>query len=155
MAHGWRRIPNITTVSSHSRAAREGRIAHKHSERSPSESNRMEPSPEALFHAIGAGDLPAVRDWWARNNTAGSKFDMDLIQDEERFGSPLTLACYLDHLHITRFLIDACGVDVNRPTLGSAQQTALHIACGSGYVCLLYTSPSPRDLSTSRMPSSA
>ena len=26
---------------------------------------------------------------------------------------------------------------------------------GSSYVCLLYTSPSPRDLSTSRMPSSA
>ena len=26
---------------------------------------------------------------------------------------------------------------------------------GGGYVCLLYTSPSPRDLSTSRMPSSA
>ena len=25
----------------------------------------------------------------------------------------------------------------------------------NGYVCLLYTSPSPRDLSTSRMPSSA
>ena len=24
-----------------------------------------------------------------------------------------------------------------------------------GYLCLLYTSPSPRDLSTSRMPSSA
>ena len=31
------------------------------------------------------------------------------------------------------------------------------IGCGSGSisVCLLYTSPSPRDLSTSRMPSSA
>ena len=26
---------------------------------------------------------------------------------------------------------------------------------GVGYICLLYTSPSPRDLSTSRMPSSA
>jgi len=26
---------------------------------------------------------------------------------------------------------------------------------GDAYVCLLYTSPSPRDLSTSRMPSSA
>ena len=26
---------------------------------------------------------------------------------------------------------------------------------GGGYSCLLYTSPSPRDLSTSRMPSSA
>ena len=29
------------------------------------------------------------------------------------------------------------------------------IAAGEGSVCLLYTSPSPRDLSTSRMPSSA
>ena len=33
------------------------------------------------------------------------------------------------------------------------------VACGVdtifGYPCLLYTSPSPRDLSTSRMPSSA
>ena len=27
--------------------------------------------------------------------------------------------------------------------------------CGNKNVCLLYTSPSPRDLSTSRMPSSA
>ena len=27
--------------------------------------------------------------------------------------------------------------------------------CGEGKCCLLYTSPSPRDLSTSRMPSSA
>ena len=26
---------------------------------------------------------------------------------------------------------------------------------GQGFTCLLYTSPSPRDLSTSRMPSSA
>jgi len=31
-------------------------------------------------------------------------------------------------------------------------QTALD---DEGFVCLLYTSPSPRDLSTSRMPSSA
>ena len=31
----------------------------------------------------------------------------------------------------------------------------LHRLAGDGYVCLLYTSPSPRDLSTSRMPSSA
>ena len=29
------------------------------------------------------------------------------------------------------------------------------LALGEGWVCLLYTSPSPRDLSTSRMPSSA
>ena len=29
------------------------------------------------------------------------------------------------------------------------------VTIGSQYTCLLYTSPSPRDLSTSRMPSSA
>ena len=28
-------------------------------------------------------------------------------------------------------------------------------ACGNFYICLLYTSPSPRDGATSRMPSSA
>ena len=43
--------------------------------------------------------------------------------------------------------------------------TILEFGCGDGnqlslakynsYICLLYTSPSPRDLSTSRMPSSA
>ena len=40
---------------------------------------------------------------------------------------------------------------VNIYTDGS--KTMNHV--GAGYVCLLYTSPSPRDLSTSRMPSSA
>ena len=39
---------------------------------------------------------------------------------------------------------------------GLLHQTLLGVT-GSGktYTCLLYTSPSPRDLSTSRMPSSA
>ena len=38
----------------------------------------------------------------------------------------------------------------------SAGKTSLvHALSGKYYVCLLYTSPSPRDLSTSRMPSSA
>ena len=32
---------------------------------------------------------------------------------------------------------------------------AAQICSGMQYLCLLYTSPSPRDLSTSRMPSSA
>ena len=32
---------------------------------------------------------------------------------------------------------------------------ATYVASQGGYFCLLYTSPSPRDLSTSRMPSSA
>ena len=36
----------------------------------------------------------------------------------------------------------------------SGISSLVHLAA-SGYICLLYTSPSPRDLSTSRMPSSA
>ena len=34
-----------------------------------------------------------------------------------------------------------------------AKSNSIHVICV--YTCLLYTSPSPRDLSTSRMPSSA
>ena len=37
----------------------------------------------------------------------------------------------------------------------SNEAKALGIKMGEPYFCLLYTSPSPRDLSTSRMPSSA
>jgi len=42
------------------------------------------------------------------------------------------------------------------PSAGSAYTyVGQEIHPGLGYLCLLYTSPSPRDLSTSRMPSSA
>ena len=39
--------------------------------------------------------------------------------------------------------------------LGAMIQGGMGIAAGGNINCLLYTSPSPRDLSTSRMPSSA
>ena len=51
--------------------------------------------------------------------------------------APHMIVTLLHHLEI----LDGCHVLV----LGSK----------GGYICLLYTSPSPRDLSTSRMPSSA
>ena len=38
---------------------------------------------------------------------------------------------------------------------GAGKSTLLRILQGQNTPCLLYTSPSPRDLSTSRMPSSA
>ena len=38
-----------------------------------------------------------------------------------------------------------------KPHVGTESCQTKHL----GYICLLYTSPSPRDLSTSRMPSSA
>ena len=43
-------------------------------------------------------------------------------------------------------------------TAGVGKTTIAKALCeeiGASYICLLYTSPSPRDLSTSRMPSSA
>ena len=53
-----------------------------------------------------------------------------------------------------QFLADITGAVVDRPTI--LETTALGAAWLAGYrACLLYTSPSPRDLSTSRMPSSA
>ena len=44
------------------------------------------------------------------------------------------------------------GIDL---TMAQGEVTALMGRNGMGKSCLLYTSPSPRDLSTSRMPSSA
>ena len=53
-----------------------------------------------------------------------------------------------ESLAITSQRSDIQGQDSNRLSLGRT----LH---AQGKSCLLYTSPSPRDLSTSRMPSSA
>ena len=60
----------------------------------------------------------------------------------------------------------ACSFEERTVTLSSVGEYALRVSSitleGEGWVlleapdtCLLYTSPSPRDLSTSRMPSSA
>ena len=53
---------------------------------------------------------------------------------------------------------DICelGFPHNTPIADGGQiQTSAYRAIKNGINCLLYTSPSPRDLSTSRMPSSA
>ena len=57
----------------------------------------------------------------------------------------------------TKAVIDALsatGADVRFSTAEQSIDPATMLAVGN-YGCLLYTSPSPRDLSTSRMPSSA
>ena len=56
--------------------------------------------------------------------------------------------------------VGVCGLITpwNYPLLQAAWKIAPALAAGNTFVlkpCLLYTSPSPRDLSTSRMPSSA
>ena len=48
-----------------------------------------------------------------------------------------------------------CGIHThNRPRI-NPKIFGINVACVEGIDCLLYTSPSPRDLTTSRMPSSA
>ena len=46
-------------------------------------------------------------------------------------------------------------IDLNKHLIKNGAATFLVRAQGQSMLCLLYTSPSPRDLSTSRMPSSA
>ena len=50
-------------------------------------------------------------------------------------------------------------MEINKEHFLNRVETALNdrvkVSGGQPYICLLYTSPSPRDLSTSRMPSSA
>ena len=42
-----------------------------------------------------------------------------------------------------------------RPSTWTSNEAALELSSGLGQLCLLYTSPSPRDATLSRMPSSA
>ena len=58
---------------------------------------------------------------------------------------------------LTDTLAASGGIGLAAPQINEPVQVALvHIPGGPHrYGCLLYTSPSPRDLSTSRMPSSA
>ena len=52
-------------------------------------------------------------------------------------------------------LLKAISLLVDNPYMGAALAEKFEITTDVRYFCLLYTSPSPRDPKTSRMPSSA
>ena len=71
----------------------------------------------------------------------------DLFPDGERFGgAPANFACHTAIGGGDVVMLSAVGDDIHGKRAVKVLQD---------YGCLLYTSPSPRDLSTSRMPSSA
>ena len=63
----------------------------------------------------------------------------------------------LPQISYLRTLDDVDAIKQKLQNKSSSEQPAKLLIIGAGYIlsCLLYTSPSPRDLSTSRMPSSA
>ena len=110
----------------------------------------------------------------AETRLAESITPFDLSEDEakDRFldavgrvaplsGTKLGLVGSIQHLHLLpeyKERFENAGFEVEVPT-GGARLTFPGQVLGCNYSgddpCLLYTSPSPRDLSTSRMPSSA
>ena len=78
------------------------------------------------------------------------------VQGRPVVGARLSLRCLTPSLSLQErqawntVLSDPAGFDLTEVLTGSGEQ-----AGAFSWTCLLYTSPSPRDLSTSRMPSSA
>eukprot|EP01015_Nassula_variabilis_P004457 TRINITY_DN130_c0_g1_i2.p1 TRINITY_DN130_c0_g1~~TRINITY_DN130_c0_g1_i2.p1 ORF type:complete len:111 (-),score=18.00 TRINITY_DN130_c0_g1_i2:40-372(-) len=68
--------------------------------------------------------------------------------------TPIHTAAYKGHLELTKFFLER-GSRAHIPN--QSGQTPLMLAQRNGniQICLLYTSPSPRDRQKSRMPSSA
>ena len=82
-------------------------------------------------------------------NTSGGTFTANLPAGSA--GAIVSLADYGDNFGSNKLIVSANGSDkINGATLDAELKTS-----GQSVTCLLYTSPSPRDLSTSRMPSSA
>eukprot|EP00831_Metopus_contortus_P077519 TRINITY_DN7299_c0_g1_i3.p2 TRINITY_DN7299_c0_g1~~TRINITY_DN7299_c0_g1_i3.p2 ORF type:complete len:125 (+),score=30.76 TRINITY_DN7299_c0_g1_i3:155-529(+) len=79
----------------------------------------------------------------------------NLFQVSERCKLPLVGACEGNCACGTCHVILSKDTYKKLPAPSEDEEDLLQVAFGHTSTCLLYTSPSPRDLSTSRMPSSA
>ena len=106
------------------------------------EEEELQRPEKPLWDAAYDGDLQTVKQWVEVHHA-------NVNEGNEDYGgaTPLFAAVYQGHTEIVRCLVERPGVDVNQATTDIGE-TPL-------YICLLYTYPSTRDLSTSRMPSSA
>ena len=106
---------------------------------------------EALLGLDGFSHITVC--YWFHENDAPEKRKVMQIHPRRNKKNPLT-GVFATHSPLRPNLI---GISICK--ILSIQGNTIHIdkidAFGGSPVCLLYTSPSPRDLSTSRMPSSA
>ena len=104
--------------------------------------------PELLLQAIkdaGTKDLT-----FASNNAGVDEFGIGLLLESRQVKKMISSYVGENAEFMRQYLSGELELEFNpQGTLAERMRSA---GCG---ICLLYTSPSPRDLSTSRMPSSA
>ena len=101
--------------------------------------------------ALGVGGYPRGRviEIYGPESSGKTTLTLHAIAEAQKQGG---IAAFIDAEHaFDRFYAEKLNVDIENLIISQPDngEQALEIAC------LLYTSPSPRDLSTSRMPSSA
>ena len=109
---------------------------------------------------VTGGGRPAGLDqgWFVEPTIFADVDNKSVIAQEEIFGPVLSVIEYTDTDDAIRIANDSdyglhaavLGTDIER-----AHRVAAQLRAGRVVICLLYTSPSPRDPKTSRMPSSA
>ena len=124
-------------------------IAHIHvREEDGTPSRRLELYKEVVDR-IRSSDTDVIL-----NLTTGMGGDLDIGQGDNPldFGPMTDMANVMERIaNAEQFLPEICTLDAGTLNFGDSSV----ITVNTPNDCLLYTSPSPRDLSTSRMPSSA
>ena len=120
-----------------------------------------QPDPRRLDLRASISNIQ--RDWLVRINKQRAAITIAAIVDVSTsmyFGAGQNkLQVAAEFLQALGFSAGGLGDSVSLVPFDSVKRTDLSMPArfgrGLGQTCLLYTSPSPRDLSTSRMPSSA
>ena len=105
---------------------------------------------EFLFQMQAAQNIAVLNGYEVKRIVTGCPHCFNVLKNEyPELGGNYEV---MHHTQFIRDLIDQGRLKVADGNPFKGRRITFHDPC---YLCLLYTSPSPRDLSTSRMPSSA